>query len=1170
MPEIKWTPAQAQAISAEGISIAVSAAAGSGKTAVLTRRITERVCSNKVDVSKLLVVTFTRAAAAELVSKIEKSLGEESGKNPTDKRLLRQMLLLPSARISTIDSFYIDLVKEYFGDTGFSNFGIMDGEAEGVLKNDIADELISDYFDGVVTGAGRIDDFSLFADTFGSPSSDSKLRETLVSLHGFYSGCVDRKKAIKGDDEACDFGQTFWGRAIYGMLADFLRHYQSFYRVALNEIDANPGTEGRRPNYEKEADFCRRLYVKVTFGASYGEVRDYLSSFESETKVDKSRQVRKENKTKRTEALHEIRNKFRKEIQALQERYFSFSDDELSGMLSRISALQNDLLTFFEEFDRRLMEEKKRRRMLSFSDTARLTLNLLYDETTGGPTEVAKEISKRFDEIYIDEFQDTNDLQNTIFEMISRGNNLFTVGDIKQSIYDFRGAEPAIFEGQLAKRKKYGEHGKDNAAKIFLSDNFRSGDKIIELVNGVFSALMNTDGETVYGEDEKLRFGSKITSPVPEMHIVCASDDEPELSEEAYVAERIAKIIASGETEAKDIAVLLRTDKISGKLAEELSKRNVPYRNISEKEFFESPEILLAVSLLCTIDNPSRDLYLAAALKSPIYGFTMDELLIIRRESEGGSLYAALKEYTAKHGFEKGKRFLSDNEKFKNKAKICTCGELLRYVYSETKLLAIVGKEEKSRKNLLKLYDYALGFESGSSHGLYSFISFIDDIMNEKPKIDMTGFGSGSDAVNIMTMHASKGLEFDTVFICNMEKGPNTEYTKGNVLAVRNAPLAFDIFEDGNFKETPFHRAAIDIQTGRLADEACRLLYVALTRAKRRLIMTATVKDNTKSNNPKDQRERFDFCDSDSKIALKAELFSSYQRKKLKTMLEWTCIGLAKNPELCTLDFIDKMPETENVAKEKNKVSEDDYNEGVSIANERLGFEYPTPLLSKVPSKLSVSRLYPDVLDENDASAELETDENEEEFAVPVFIAGESESGASHGTAMHTFMQFFDFENVEKFGVRAEIERLMKEKFLFESDGEKLNVRKLEKFFSSETASLMRNAEAIYREKRFIIFYPAENFSEDEETKKALKGEKLMVQGVIDCAVKTKDGELFLIDYKTDFFPKGTGGDEIRKTLTERHSRQLGYYKYACEKLFGRAPDHTYIYSFALDGAIEL
>lgn len=1163
MGRIELTEQQKDAINACGLSLAISAAAGSGKTSVLTRRITERVCSGKADISRLLIVTFTRAAAAELVTRIEKALNDESVKNPADKRLIRQMLLLPSAKISTIDGFCLDLIRENFQDTGIAGFGVLDADAEKIMKLEIADELISDYFDGNVSKENEISDFPKFSDTIGSPSSDGVLAPAIVKLHEFYSGCVDRDKAIKNPPENTDFHHSFWGKAIYGIAIELARHYMNFFDTALRTIRTSEGASGWEAAFEADYDLCRILYNKLFLGAPYGDIREYLSSFESYSV--KCGQVKTQFKTPELEYFKSIRDKkFKKDLAELRKNFFSCTDDALQRAISETENTQSAIIKFFREYDRRLSEEKKRRHMLGFSDIERIALNLLYDADHDCPTAAAKEISSHFDEVYIDEYQDTNELQNKIFTLIAREDNLFTVGDIKQSIYDFRGAEPSIFTAQLDGRKKYGKQGSEKAAKLFLSKNFRSGDKIINLTNAVFSAIMNTDGNISYGEDEKLVCGAINTvSPIPEMHIICKSADNPSLTEAAFVAERMSALISSGEVKAGDIAVLIPTGAIASDIASELEKRGIPCRNGTAKEFFQSPEVLLALALLNTIDNPSRDVYLAATLKSPLYGVTLDELIYIRRHKKTGSLYSALKAFTEETGFKKGERFLSDHEQFRNRAKICTCGELVREVYSKTKIMALSGGSKAGvSANLRRLYDYARSFEIGGNRGLYAFISFINELIDTDAKVDMSGFGGGADAVRIMTVHGSKGLEFDTVFFCDTSKGFNRDSSKDNAPAVRGMPLAPKIYENAKRTDTPLRRAATETQASRQSEEKCRLLYVALTRAKRRLVITGSIDEKNAG--------KYDFTNPASECSLRRRTISSYARKKCKSMLDLICTGLSDTTGLCSINFVSELAPTEKLRIKSESKYDGTYAEGRYLAQKRLDFVYPHELLSRIPSKLSVSKLFPDVLDEKDASAEIDRPPVADEPAVPVFIAGESDSGASRGTAMHTFMQFFDFDYVDKFGVEAEIKRLTENKFLFSGDGEKLNVQKLERFFSSPLAALMRNAETLYREKRFIIFYPAESFSEDKKTKDALKGERLMVQGVIDCAAKTKDGELILIDYKTDFFPKETGKEEIKKLLTERHTRQLGYYKYACRELFGKIPDHTYIYSFALSDVVEI
>ena len=342
-------------------------------------------------------------------------------------------------------------------------------------------------------------------------------------------------------------------------------------------------------------------------------------------------------------------------------------------------------------------------------------------------------------------------------------------------------------------------------------------------------------------------------------------------------------------------------------------------------------------------------------------------------------------------------------------------------------------------------------------------------------------------------------------------------------------------------------------------------MYVALTRAKEKLIITGEVKDEPSA------RGQFDFCDKNSACSLALKHFSKYARQNAKCFAEYICTAMAKTPELCELSFITSIETGDKSAKNDDSLGSTQIPAEVKPdVEDRIGFVYPYKILTGVPSKLSVSKLYPDVLDEEDDAVPI--DESEPTIEIPNFLkAGQNEADAAEkGTAMHTFMQFFDFENVDNNGVDNEIRRLAENKLIFAADAGILDAEKLKKFFVSPIAKQMRNARNIYREKRFLVYYPAERFSKDDEVKRALAGEKLLVQGVIDCAFINSDGELILVDYKTDSFDGISDRRYIANILKKRHRRQLEYYKYACEKLFGKPVAHTYIYSFALDDSVEL
>lgn len=1161
MAEKKWTVAQREAIEADGCSLAISAAAGSGKTSTLTQRIIERLRSGKADVSRLLVVTFTRAAAAEMSARIEDALAAESAADPSNAYIARQLLLLPSASICTIDSFCLDIIRRNFDETGISGFSVLDADAEKILRRQIMDEMISDYFAGNVSGDGYIDGFEEFADTFGDPASDGALCDTGLKLYEYYKNFVGLRDAICGREG----GQTWLG-VCAGYVRAVAFRYRDMMRAAADVFSADGEGDKWIEAFSGAAELAERLISSADDG-SYEKMRDVVTSYE-ESKLNLQGQ-RTKLKTPAKEYFKTQRKRFFDDLGDLKEKLFFRTPESVAELDGKTREMNEKAVKFIGEYERRLDAEKNRRRVMGFKDVERRAINLLWDEKNGVPTSAALDLSERYDEIYIDEYQDTDEVQDKIFSLLSRADNRFTVGDVKQSIYGFRGTDSSLFTSLIESREKY-ERGKGQTqAKIFLSSNFRSSGAILSAVNGVFDTLMNDETGKRYGEDDRFRTdGTQPDGPLPEIRIVCS---EKEGAEEEYIARRIGELVSSGEADYGDIAVLFRGGS-TALLERTLKAHGIPCRSAKNSEFFQSPEVLLALSVLNTVDNPSRDVYLAGALKSPIYGVTLDELLRIRRCKKGGTLFSALKKYTAENDFPKGERFLSDNEKFRNYAKIFSCGELVRRIYADTQMMSVAtsggsaAEIETARANLQKLYDYARNFERGGDRGLYGFISLIDEVMKGKAKVDVSQFSAETDAVNIMTMHTSKGLEFKACFIYRTGHRFNRGDYYDNVIMTKGMPVASRIVCDDVRITTPMHMMNALAGIDKDSEEELRLFYVAMTRAKKHLIMTARCDDAGKA------AAKYDFTSPESECAMNGAFYSSYTRRTATNILDLVCAALSRAPSLCDIGFVcDAEPcdrDFSSPAEERRADSAED----VRRIKERLDFVYPFAALTGVPSKLSVSKLYPAVLDDDDKTAAAEDDGGTAVIAEPSFLRTDERlpDAAERGTAMHTFMQFFNFDSVEKLGVEGEAERLKRERFIFPSDAELLDADKLRRFFSSPLASEMRSAKRIYREKRFIIYYPADKFSQDDEMKTALAGEKLLVQGVIDCAFVDRNGELILVDYKTDFFESGTDAGLIKNVLRSRHRRQLNYYKYACEQMFGMRVAHTYIYSFALDGVVEL
>ena len=1153
-----WTREQRDAIASRGKSIAVSAAAGSGKTAVLTHRIIERVCApdGSGDVSRILAVTFTKAAAAEIISRVSKALSEQLAKDPQNKHIARQSLLVSSAKISTVHRFCLDIIHEYFSELSLpSDFTVADSASLEVISKRILEQLIDDYFEGDVSGDEAINDFPGFADTFGSfAGTDSLVQTTLeiyakLSNRALFIDSLDDKIQLYNNLDSSNFLDSCWGNLLLSKLGALLSHYKKIFDDALTLAGVNEIYASAIPVFEYELETVRSLLYMIDGKSDYSSISDALSEYSPKT----LRFSRKAVLCPDMEYFKEARNSFKKELRSFRDTYFVFSENEITQAARETASQLKNLKIFLNAFDKRFKAEKMRRKTVSFSDMEHLALEILWDKENDRPSEAAMKVRDSFDEIYIDEYQDTNEVQDKIFSLISKENNKFCVGDVKQSIYGFRGAEPEIFTKMLDGREKYTDELTSNEAKIFLSKNFRSSIEILDFCNSVFEKLMNAGEKKSYGADERLYSGSGRSCSKVEIKMTEDSESEAE-----YVAARISRLRAEG-TKLSDIAIILRSGTSVDIFERALDKRGIPCRNSIDSDFFVNSEILLVLSLLNVIDNPERDVYLAATLKSPLYCVSLDELMHIRRNYEG-SLYEALVSFTNETGFKNGKRFLDDLSRFREMAKRLPCDKLIWNVYMETGIFSIVCRDEndeiysaeQAKTNLIQLYNYSRGFETGTYRGLYDFISFINNVIEGNTKIDLSQFGKASDSVNIMTIHKSKGLEFPVCFLCGTSRSFNVSDTRGNVIfndKTGPVPKLVHSSKMGKVKTPYWNISRIPVNSSTI-DEEMRVLYVALTRPKDKLIITAAGESLEKT--------------SLEHYLLEQKYFSEYSVSKFKSYFDMIMSSVAGS---------DKYVYAENedgAAIIEEKKGGNDKGIGIfearKIINERFSYVYPYEGLSRVPSKVAVSNLYPDLLDEGETQIE-----SSELTYTPRFLSAEDEefTAAERGIATHTFMQFFDFERVKNHGVKGEIEYLAEHKFIFDADVPKINVYKLDKFFGSELARRMRESKRVIREKRFMLSFPASDFTEDEVLRERLVDESLLVQGVIDCVFEDDDGKYVLVDYKTDSFPRTVPREEIIKTMKQRHSRQLGYYKRACERLFGEI-SRIYIYSFALDDVIEL
>lgn len=1162
MAERKWTEAQLDAINREGKSILVSAAAGSGKTAVLTRRIIRKLTSpdSPADISRMLVVTFTKAAASELKERISAALSNAIADDPGNKRLQRQFILLQKAQISTIHGFCLDLIRKNFDRLGISPSSKVSDEAQtSLMMQQTADIVIDNYYSGL-PGYDDIEDFAAFADNFIS-LKDDRLSAILISVYdrvsSFPQGIEFLSDSAKELDTVANGGinSTVFGKLIKEYSVGMISYYRDIFSEACDFFrDGDVFEDKYLPAFEYEYSFASLL-----LSAAETENTDLLGDLIAHRSAPKLGAVKKELQTEISDFYRESRDEFtKKALNRLSEHFLSHDDETVRMTAKKTRDLVYKLYLFLSAFERLYSSEKKKRDLLDYNDLERYAYKLLIGND-GQPTEAAKEISHGYDDIYIDEYQDVNRVQDAIFTAISSDSSRFMVGDIKQSIYGFRGAEPSLFAG-------YRQN--NSVEKIYLRHNFRCDSPIIDFVNLVCGTLFTSAGKTVpYDETDALVCGKSDSGDTPvEIDIVDTGDLkalEKRSSEAEFVADRIKCLINEGQRPG-DICILLRSASRAAVLYEEaLTARGIHCKNQLKRDLFVNPEVLLVMDILNVIDNPSRDIYLAGALKSPVFDFSLSELVKIRRCSDTGSLYSALKKYTDETGSPKCKSFLERLEAYRRLATE-PVDKLIWAVYCDTHIFSLAtgsdGEQDK-KANLLMLYDYARKFESGSFKGLYNFIRYINDVLESGAAFEAAAAES-DNAVRIMTIHQSKGLEFPTVFLCDCGSAFSDADIKENVFIDREFGITMKLSDDTGLAsyETVMRRAeAVGIKQ-KNCDEEMRVLYVAMTRAINRLIITAADRDPDGLITSSRMSARF------------GRSGDGYAYKTAGSYISWILMAAGHAYKVNVI-----CPEESNTTaasvETKQAVAEfrrEEINALAEKLRKRFSFVYPGHGQS-IPAKLSVSELYPELLDENPDAAIYSAD-GTDKMKTPSFIGNTSETAADIGTATHQFMQFCDFRLLGKNGTDSELERLSSRGFLDTHTASLVDRAAVARFIETPLFSALRDADFIRRELRFNIKLPATLFTTDPTLRVSLSEETVLVQGIMDCVFTDRDGRLTVLDYKTDRIPYELRHDRAaaRKLIIDRHLGQLSYYRLVCREMMQRNVDRVLIYSFSLSEAIEI
>lgn len=1273
MGKITYTKSQETAIQYKGGNLLLSAAAGSGKTATLTARILRLLLegdeNGEVNLTDMLVVTYTRAAASELRGRISAAVleAEREWRSPRDtandtrpviskNRFFRHITDVQRADISTIHAFLYKTLRPYFAVLGLSpDMSIIDESASNVLKSAAMQDTIDDYFDRenarrekIRQGKESTDTKASFfelADALGAARDASALDAVLVDMAdslvsvGKDEGCLYRYADVLDMDAENGFFKSVYGEYIKDHIRLMLRHYRVIFSDISDDFFAGGGgklAEKYGPALTDIMNVILRAEDAVENG-DYTAVREIITGY---TPITLGK-ISAKDQTETSEYFKTVRDRFKKDMTNLAERYFTAGEEELAlsmGRTARILRKLGDVLgTYYKAFAKR----KRAQNALDYADLEIYALKLFLDEN-GNPTDAAREVGERYKYIFVDEYQDTNHVQDSIFRAISGKSVRFMVGDIKQSIYRFRGAEPEVFSGYRdrwqvlrsgraeGEEKAPAEFSPDDGRCVFMSENFRCDEPVVRFVNMV-SGYMFPFGGIPYTEDDELIYGKGQSGGERSPVEICLIEkprrrkneedgapvwDDDFNPEAEYVADRIASMIGEylidGERPCRpsDVAIITRNLKGTAEVyGEALMRRGIQVRLKTSVTPMSAKSAKLVMCILNLVDNPLRDIYTAGAMRSPVFGFTTDDIVALKQYGGDLPLYMAVcravrcsgetedfgygfmeTEAAGEEGFEESiSPVLAEKcgklakwvKRHKNIARGMKADKYIEFLYNELDLSALpeIFADAVERNALNRLYESARRYETGRFGGLSGFIEY----MNENADTESAEVGE-ENAVSIVSIHASKGLEYPICFLVECGKERNKADERKNLLFDTVLGFGMTLPDEGGLVrcDTAVRCGIAEKKRVDAIREEMRILYVAMTRARSKLIVTAKTPDAAALLDEA-QREKDYFtewsvgeCDTYRDIIVNAAA-----RQGEADFYETKVIGLEQIHPYIPGETIGLGMEETGEAAELHETEE---TPALSF-EENFKFHYPLDFLAKIPAKLAVSGLSPHILDDEEnperpqlsldlTEPEPEEESTEQNIPLPGFMTGITEvKGADRGTATHMFMQFMDLDRLRTQGVEAELNRLVRERFLSPQTAELVNKAHLKRFCESELFFRMCEAEMIRREFRFNVRMPAENFTGDEVLAEKLRENdiRVTVQGVVDCVFRGANG-LVLVDYKTDAmtreeFQSPKLGEE---KLIRRHKNQLMYYREICSRLFGEKIAETVIYSTTLGRAIKL
>ncbi|WP_251554373.1 helicase-exonuclease AddAB subunit AddA [Neobacillus muris] len=1234
-----WTDDQWKAIMASNKDILVAAAAGSGKTAVLVERIIQKVLSehDPINVDELLIVTFTNASAAEMRHRIGEALEKAINQNPASRHLRKQLSLLNKASISTLHAFCMEVIRKYYYLIDIDpNFRIADQTETQLIRDEVIDELFEEEY-------GKTDNerFYQLVDAFTNDRSDAALQEIIQNVYDFARSNPMPEQYLQTIVSMYDVNRDIQLEElpfIQALLLDIDLQFQSAQELlnqALKLAKLPNGPAPRAENLEDDLKGIQTLMMakQDSWESLYRAMQTWSFSRAKQVKGD---QYDKE----LTEKAQKLREKAKKKIQDLKDELFSQKPENFLRDMEEMHPFVQTLAELVHKFSARFQQVKREKGIVDYADLEHFCLEIMTGEIDQNgvfsPSEAAESYRRHFKEVFVDEYQDTNMVQETILKLVAKeeeqAGNLFMVGDVKQSIYRFRLAEPNLF---LDKYNRFTSDGSESGLRIDLARNFRSRKEVLDAANYLFKQIMGVMvGEIVYDEAAELRNGAPYPEeesfPVEVILVDQSTEASAESSQETesdlertqdefdkadleqsqlearVIAAKIKELIAQGSpvysTKTKtarpimyrDFVILLRSMTWAPAIMEEFKQQGIPIYAELSTGYFEATEVAVMVSLLRVIDNPFQDIPLASVLRSPIVGLNEEEMAKIRIYQKRGSFWEAVtafcKDKIAQESegfYVHVKEFHDLLKKWRSMARQGALSELIWQLFRDTQYYDFVGGlpgGKQRQANLRALYDRARQYEQTSFRGLFRFLRFIERMIDRGDDLGAAKtLGEQEDVVRIMTIHSSKGLEFPVVFMAGMARNFNMTDMKKPYMLDKDFGFAaryVNVQKRVTYPSLPQMAFKRKKKMEMLAEEM-RVLYVAMTRAKEKLYLTASLKDAAKKvDSWRDTADHPDW------------LLPDYKRASAASYMDWIGPSLIRHQDAMELRETEGQIPQEILmhpsswkitivnAEEMNKqemISEPEgegylgyVQKGLTVpvtsiyedeVRSRLSWQYPFMSAASHRSKQSVSELkrQREVMDEQSGTDIIQR------FRKPIlkrpkFMQEKSLSPAERGTAMHMVMQHVDLsKTVTEESIKEQVAWMAANELLTQEQAEMVDISLIVKFFETELGQKFYQAKAVHREVPFTLSLPAHEVYPDWTD----LTERIFIQGIIDCILEDETG-LILIDYKSDGITgryKG-GFEQAKPILVERYQLQVHLYARAIEQIWKRPLTDKYLFFF--------